>query len=74
MKNLMERSIDLANVLGLIGGALAIFYLGQSIENQTIMTFGLFALFIFVALSTLNTILLIRDFIKHGTKIIPTDF
>lgn len=74
MKNLMERSVDLANVLGLIFSALAIFYLGQNIDDQIVIVFGLFALFIFVALFTLNMILLIRDFIRYGGKIIPTDF
>ncbi len=68
------RSIDLANVLGLICGAIAIVYLGYQIDNQAIIVFGYFSLIIFVLLFLLNIILLIRDFKKHGIKMIPTDF
>lgn len=70
----MIRGIDLANVLGLICGAIAIYYLGYELDNQKIIFFGNVTLFIFVALFLFNIFLLIRDFIKQGIRIIPRKF
>lgn len=71
MKNLMERGMDLANILGLITGAIAIFYLGYEIDNKNIIIFGAFALTLFGAIFLFTAFLLIRDLIQHGSKLVP---
>lgn len=70
----MERGIDLANILGLICGAVAIYYLGLDRDNQMILLFGTLASTIFILLFLFNIVLLIRDFVRHGMKIIPRHF
>lgn len=74
MKNLMERGIDLANILGLVCGAIAIYYLGYNIGNQKIILFGTATLVIFIVIFLFNIVLLIRDFIRYGIRIIPRQF
>jgi len=74
MKNLLLRGKDIASVLGLVCGGLAITILGIQINNSWIFFLGGLSLVIFLLFFILNVILLIRDFIKHGTKIIPRKF
>lgn len=75
MKNFMMRLIDLANMFGLICGAIAIIYLGIQIKNPNIRLFGIIVIILFIFLFGVFLILLIRDFIKHGWRgMIPSKF
>lgn len=70
MKNLLERSKDILNSLGLICSGVAITFLGIELKNSLIMIFGEISLLSFALFFFLSFILLIRDWILHPEKMV----
>ncbi len=71
MQNLFIRSIEIANMLGLFLGAFGLYFFS---DKLIVKMLSFLALLLFGSLLILFIVLLIRDFIRHGRKIIPRQF